>query len=117
MNISAREGKREFVRQVIYDFGRWFVITAMVDGSAGACTPREAEKCIDKFLQGEDNEYSDRCIALYEYDLVEMMFDDVSSFMKVSEEERNRRIEANEGALTVVLHDGAVLFLGPSTPL
>jgi hypothetical protein len=115
MNIQTREEKRRFIDQVIDDLGRKFVIAAVVDGSGGSYSPRDAERCIDRFLLGEDNEYTERCINLYEYDLVEMIFNDVWSFLEVTEEERYCLIESCERALMVVVHDGPDIFLGHAT--
>jgi hypothetical protein len=79
-----------------------FVVAALVDGSGGSIDPLQAEACVDRFLRGEDNDYSERCVALYEFDLVEMMFDDVMRFSTLDEVHRRSVIASCERAVTEV---------------
>jgi hypothetical protein len=110
MDMLSREEKRDIIRRVIDENGRQFVVAAMVDGANGFHSPGQAEGCIDRFLEGEDNDYSERCVALFEFDLIEMMYDDIASFTRVLEEGRERVFRSRVRPMAICAH-------GPEVPL
>lgn len=92
MNEFSRDDHRSYVHRALIDHGRAYVVAAMVDGSDGILAPAQADSCVDRFLHGEDNDYCERCVSLYEFDLVEMIYDDVSTFARVGWERRRQVI-------------------------
>jgi hypothetical protein len=114
MDTLTREEKRDSIRRAIDENGRRFVVSAMVDGTNGFRSPGMAEQCIDRFLEGEDNDYSERCVALYEFDLVEMMYDDIASFTRSIEEGKERVFRSRERAMAICAHGPVVPLLDPT---
>jgi hypothetical protein len=114
MYVQTRGEKKDFIQKVIEENGRHFVVAAMIDGTNGYRSPSQAEVCIDRFLQGEDNDYSQRCVDLYEFDLVEMMFDDIVSFARVIEGGRKSAYHPQQKEMAISVQGAVIPVLDPT---
>jgi hypothetical protein len=65
---------------VIEEKGMSWVIAAMVEGSIGYHTPAHAKKLIEAFLNGEKENFCERCYCCYNANLEKMILSDVKSF-------------------------------------
>ena len=74
--------------------GEDWVVAAMVEGSLGYHTPQHARNLIKRFREGIKEDWCERCLAMFQGNLLRMMYYDIRIFERVEEKdpERAKRI-------------------------
>jgi len=67
----------EELKKVIAKKGMDWLITAMVEGSIGYHSPKHARHIIEEALDGQTQDYCERCMACYGCDLFKMIESDI----------------------------------------
>ena len=84
------------IRSVLEDKerGKDWLVAALVQGSIGYYSPLGAENCINEYLSGERENYSERCTSCFGSDLEKEILHDLSSFESLLPDKQNRILEA-----------------------
>ncbi len=82
MELNEKIGK---INGILEEKGEDWVVAAMVEGSIGYHTPKHARLLIRRFREGEREDYCERCIALFNCNLVDMVYWDVVRFERLEE--------------------------------
>lgn len=90
----SRQEKIEKIEKALEEKGEDWVVAAMVEGSIGYHTPKHARLLIKRFREGEEKDFCERCIALFNCDLIDMMYYDITRFEWLEERdpEKVRRL-------------------------
>jgi hypothetical protein len=70
--------------------GKDWLVAAVVHGSIGYYSPLGAENCINDYVQGQRENYSERCASCFGSDLEKEILHDLSSFESLPPEKQNR---------------------------
>lgn len=81
---------RQEIEEVIKTKGRPWMVMALVDGSIGYHTPKHAEIIIDRFLEGEETDWCERCDACFNRDLKLMLTHDIHHLLYIEEERKEQ---------------------------
>jgi hypothetical protein len=73
------------LKKLLKEKGMDWLIAAMVEGSIGYHSPKHAKRLIEDALNGQINDYCERCMACYGCDLLKMIESDIRD-MKCLEE-------------------------------
>jgi Fe-S oxidoreductase len=94
---SDEESQRKIIDACIRVRGIDWMVGAMVEGSIGYHSPKGALMIIRQYLKGETKSYCERCYALHNSNLIEMLAFDCMTFL--------RKMTMNlEGAKNVVAY-------------
>lgn len=77
---------RESINRALEEKGEEWVIASLVEGSCGYHTVRHAKRLIDDFKNGFETSGCERCLAIYNGDLLFMLWRDIDNFSKLPEE-------------------------------
>ena len=83
---------RHEIEKVINEHGEDWMIAAMVEGSIGYHSITHAERIIERFKEGEDKDFCERCSACFNNDLLSMLTHDIMSFELLSPERHSKLI-------------------------
>jgi len=83
------------IRTVLEDKGRGndWLVAAIVHGSIGYYTPLGAQNCIDEYLRGQRENYSERCTTSFGSDLEKEILHDLNSFESLPSDKQNRVLD------------------------
>ncbi len=68
------------IEKALTEKGEDWVVAAMVDSSIGYHDPASARRKVKYYLEGDRQDFCERCYCLYSGDLEKMMLDDISKF-------------------------------------
>jgi len=93
MEIDQQKVKK--ISQILKEKGETWVIAAMIESSIGYHTPSHAKILIERFKAREYKDYCERCAALYNGNLVNMMHKDITYFeyLEESKPEKVQRLQ------------------------
>jgi len=80
-----KDEKIEKINRILEKKGEDWAVAAMIEGSIGYHTPKHARLLIKRFKEGVREDYCERCIALFNCDLVDMIYWDVAGFERLEE--------------------------------
>lgn len=82
------------IEKALTDKGEDWIVAAMVDGSIGYHDPAGARRKVKRYLEGDRQNFCERCSALYGADLEKMILSDISQFeyVEAGSPERAKRI-------------------------
>jgi hypothetical protein len=80
------------IRSVLEDEkqGKAWLVAAVVHGSTGYYSPLGAENCINEYVSGQKENYSERCMACFGSDLEKEILHDLSNFESLSPDKQNQ---------------------------
>ena len=80
------------IRSVLEDKkrGKDWLVAAVVHGSIGYYSPLGAQNCIEEYLRGQRENYSERCTSCFGSDLEKEILHDLSSFESLPPDKQNR---------------------------
>jgi len=70
--------------------GKDWLVAAVVHGSIGYYSPLGAQNCIEEYLRGQRENYSERCMACFGSDLEKEILHDLGSFESLPPDKQNR---------------------------
>lgn len=73
------------IEKVLKERGMNWLIAAMVEGSIGYHTPMHAKNDIQRYIDGQREEYCERCLSCFRGDLEEMILFDIRVFQSIEE--------------------------------
>ena len=78
------------IRAILQDEvrGRNWLVAAVVHDSIGYYTPLGAENLVNDYIQGETENYSERCTTSFHCDLEAELLHDISAFEAIPEEKQ-----------------------------
>lgn len=76
---------RATIEKALNEKGESYVIASMIEGSIGYHTYDHAKRIIGDFKAGKTKCYCERAQALYDFDLLEMMDDDIRLMQRLEE--------------------------------
>ncbi len=83
----------ESLKGLIEEKGVNWAAAALVWGSIGYHTPDHALIVIRNFLKGEEKDNCERCYAIFNCDLVEMVYYDLSRFIQFDQDRQDKHLE------------------------
>jgi hypothetical protein len=69
------------IRKTLDEKGVNWIIAAIVEGSIGYYDPHGARRVIEKYIEGERQNFCERCYCLYDGDQEKMVLDDIRKFL------------------------------------
>jgi len=73
--------------------GKEWLVAAVVHGSIGYYSPLGAQNCIDEYVRGQRENYSERCSTCFGSDLEKEILHDLNSFEPLSHDKQNRILD------------------------
>ena len=73
--------------------GNDWLVAAIVHGSIGYYSPLGAQNCIDEYVRGQRENYSERCSSCFGSDLEKEILHDLDSFESLSRDKQNRILD------------------------
>ncbi|MGA2669828.1 MAG: hypothetical protein ABSF21_00170 [Dehalococcoidia bacterium] len=74
------------IKAALEKHGQKWIIAAQVHGSIGYFDPRDAERNLKHYLEGEREDFCERCYSLYAGKLEDMLLWDIQMFRYFQEE-------------------------------
>lgn len=92
--LATEEEMTEKINKALEEKGEDWVVAAMVEGSLGYHTPQHARNLIRSFREGNKEDWCERCLAMFQGNLLRMMYYDIRIFERLEEKdpERAKRI-------------------------
>ena len=81
----THDDMRMNIQKALDEKGDNYVIAALIEGSIGYHTHDHAKRIVADFRNGEEKCYCERAAALYNYDLLLMVDDDVRLMQRIEE--------------------------------
>ena len=83
------------IRSVLEDEkkGKDWLVAAVVHGSIGYYSPLGAENCINEYVSGQKENFSERCTSCFGSDLEKEILHDLSSFESLPPDTQNRILD------------------------
>jgi hypothetical protein len=70
----------EEIAKAIEEKGEDWMVAALVDGSIGYHSPKHARKLVQEYVEGQRQDWCERCMCCYRCDLEAMILSDVRYF-------------------------------------
>lgn len=91
--VTTQKELHPTIKKILDEKGEDWITAAIVDGSIGYFDPKGARRRIKLYLDGERQDFCERCYALYQGDLEKMILSDISIFEMASPDRAARVVD------------------------